>query len=143
STAWLLGALAALALGIVFVVLGAGLWPRRWQRQAWTLAGALALALFQGARLVSYYFQGEGFNERFFFHLSADSLQAAGAYWPLATAVAALLLAVALAALLLAPPHRRAPRRALLGGLALTACLLLDPALRRTFSAARVAAMAP
>src|SRR5690606_12853386 len=81
--------------------------------------------------------------ERFFFHLSADSLQAAGAYWPLATAVAALLLAVALAALLLAPPHRRAPRRALLGGLALTACLLLDPALRRTFSAARVAAMAP
>ncbi len=49
--------------------------------------------LFQVLRLVSFYFQGESFNQRFFFHFNIDSLTEAGAaYLVLQLCVAVYLL---------------------------------------------------
>jgi len=82
--AWLFSALSGLGAAIALVALAVRL-PRR---QGWRLVlGVLALeclAALQWARFVSFYFQGESFNRRFFFHFNLSSLTEAGsAYLPL------------------------------------------------------------
>jgi len=62
-------------------------------RKSIGLALILSLATFQLTRLVSFYLQGESFNERFFFHFTLNSLTEAGtAYLELQSAIAVYLL---------------------------------------------------
>ncbi|MGG7055701.1 sulfatase-like hydrolase/transferase [Nitrosomonas sp. ANs5] len=84
--AWLLLALAGLAC-----LMACGGWlvaaiTRLWQRRltACIMTGCAALLLMM--RFVSFYFQGESFNARFFYHLNTDSLAVSAAYLPLMAA---------------------------------------------------------
>ncbi len=56
----------------------------------------LPLAFFELSRAASFYFQGESFNERFFFHFNWNSIAAAGsAYLPVIGAVLVYLASIA------------------------------------------------
>lgn len=77
SAAWLLRTFISVSL---FAVAGVGLCssiPRRALRLLAGLAYFQLLGFFLAALLLSFYFQGESFNERFFFHATLNSLAGA------------------------------------------------------------------
>lgn len=112
-----------------------------WLRLVLAIVLAEILALFLGLRLVSFFFQGESFNARFFFHLNPDSLTDAGSFPGLMAATLTFLLAVPL--LVWASLRDSGPRHTPALRLALAALLLLplDPdlatALQQTLHASQ------
>ena len=55
---------------------------KKWAAFMFALLPLLLIFLFEIIQLISFYFQGEGFNERFFFHFSLNTIQEAGTGYP-------------------------------------------------------------
>ena len=140
--AWLLSALSGLGAAIALAALVISL-PRR---HSWRVVlGVLtleSLAALQLARFVSFYFQGESFNLRFFFHFNLSSLTEAGsAYIPLIFISLLYFLAIALLAFawsssragVVASARYRYPKLLVLSLVALL--LVADPDARRVAQA--------
>lgn len=87
--------LAALAGALMLLGHLSALSSRRGMRRSILAGGIAIIACFQLARVVCYYFQGESFNTRFFFHLELDNaLLAWRAYLLLLTSCLAWLTTV-------------------------------------------------
>lgn len=82
ATMWLALSLLALGLAITAIHSFLSLVSIRYLRQLVALALCEVLAVFQLSRLLSFYFQGESFNERFFFHFNLNTVQEAGSAYP-------------------------------------------------------------
>jgi phosphoglycerol transferase len=78
---WLLGSLTFLFITSFAILSISARFKKRWR--AFALLPLLLIFLFEIIQLTSFYFQGEGFNERFFFHFRLNSIQEAGAGYPL------------------------------------------------------------
>jgi phosphoglycerol transferase MdoB-like AlkP superfamily enzyme len=78
---WLLGALTFLFMTSFAILSISARFKKRWNALA--LLPLLLIFLFEIIQLTSFYFQGEGFNDRFFFHFTLNSIQEAGAGYPL------------------------------------------------------------
>ncbi|MDT8397628.1 MAG: sulfatase-like hydrolase/transferase [Pseudomonadales bacterium] len=78
SLAWLLSAQLALAFALMLLVILVDRLPGNAARKILGLMLLNIIAAFQLARLLSFYFQGESFNTRFFFHFNVNSLAEAG-----------------------------------------------------------------
>lgn len=96
---WLLSALSGLGAALAMVALVVSLPRRQGWRIMLTMLTLELLAALQLARFVSFYFQGESFNQRFFFHFNLSSLTEAGsAYLPLIIISLLYILAIAMLA---------------------------------------------
>ncbi len=81
---WLMTSASALLMLVAMVLLLLGRIGSATVRKSLAVLVFNAIVLFQLLRLVSFYLQGESFNERFFFHFSLSTLTEAGpAYLPL------------------------------------------------------------
>ncbi|MGB5830852.1 MAG: sulfatase-like hydrolase/transferase [Thiohalocapsa sp.] len=137
SLTWLMLALLGLGLSLAFIYVLVSS-PRR---DVWSMGlGVLALqvlAMLQLTRFVSFYFQGESFNQRFFFHFNFNTLTEAGAaYLPLIGISLLYLMVVALLSWFScdAIPRERHPGQGRAALLSLALLILLpmtEPDLRR------------
>ncbi len=90
---WWLESLAFLLICCIVALAVGSLVRNKWMRAVLVVIPLLLVFLFELLRLVSFYFQGESFNTRFFFHFSLDTLVDAGAGYPgLIFAVLSVLL---------------------------------------------------
>ncbi len=79
---WLLGSLTFLFLTSSSILSLSAQFKKKWGAFLFALLPLLLLFLFEIIQLTSFYFQGEGFNERFFFHFSLNTIQEAGTGYP-------------------------------------------------------------
>jgi len=134
----LLGAALALLL-IAGAVLGlAWHFKRRFWRFLLAMPMLLLLFGFELAQLVSFYLQGVGFNQQFFYHFNLALLRESVGLYPLLTAALVILLLLLAAGIyaVLCRPWRRLPLFALL--LLLFLGLNLDAAWRNFLTAYRL-----
>lgn len=97
SVVWLCLSLLALAIASFFILCVSGKFQSRWFRIASAFILFELLAAFQVVRLLSFYFQGESFNDRFFFHFSIRTIiESVSAYGSLIIAAAFFLLLIPL-----------------------------------------------
>ena len=80
---WLLGALTFLFITSFAILSISARFKKRGNAFFLALLPLLLIFLFEIIQLTSFYFQGEGFNDRFFFHFTLNSIQEAGAGYSL------------------------------------------------------------
>ena len=79
---WLLGSFTFLFLTSSSLLSLSAQFKKKWAAFLFALLPLLLIFLFEIIQLISFYFQGEGFNERFFFHFSLNTIQEAGTGYP-------------------------------------------------------------
>lgn len=129
SLLWLFLALAAIVPAVLFIGWGNAWLKFRVLCRLWTLVWMMLFGIWQFARLISFHFQGESFNEQFFFHLSWNTVAEAGLAYPAVFAATFLyILLVGVVALWVGgrQPWWFVPRRGWMP-LILLPALLLDP----------------
>jgi len=86
--------MAGLAVALWIIAVSAKSISNRSARLAVSMLLTELVAAFQISRLLSFYFQGESFNARFFFHFNLNTLAEAGGAYLLLISLAVLFLAV-------------------------------------------------
>lgn len=112
SLTWLAGALASLAAALWLMKTVLAQISNVIAKLALLALLVLMIAIFQLSRLLSYYFQGEGFNARFFFHFNPSTVFTIGdAYLPLILLSILYLISVLTVSLLYLRRAQHQPRR--------------------------------
>jgi hypothetical protein len=94
---WLLNSLLCLSLISIVVLVLTAKFSKKWIAFGTALLFLLPIYIFEIIQLVPFYLQGEGFNDRFFFHFTFNSIQEAWTVYPFLTITIILIILIFIA----------------------------------------------